>query len=79
MDAGAFYSVIPQTEGEVQLQLREKTKAKERYCERQRHASNPANVAGTYVALCSQCKRELDNHLLEIINRHKEKFKAIEK
>ena len=79
-DTGAFYRVIPQTEAEFKLQRKENAEAKARYCKRQRHLNaTPIRIGGVYVALCAECRVELDNHLLDVIDRHSSHFKVVEK
>ena len=74
----AYYTPIPQNEAEFQIYLREKAKAKERYCKRQRHLNaQSTRIGGVYVALCPDCKGEFNNHLLNVVKRNMDRFKVI--
>jgi len=75
-----FNSTVPHNSVEVDLNLSEMGKAKERFCRRETHLNaDSLKVGNSWVSLCPQCKEEINKHIASVLARHMGKFEVIER
>ena len=77
---GTYYGDVPQTEFQLDLQLAETGRGKERYCKREGHRdSDSYKVGNTWVSLCPQCHDEIFAHISGVLTRHASAFGVVDK
>jgi len=75
-----FNSIVPHSSVEVNLNLTEMGKAKERFCRREAHLNaDSLKVGNSWISLCPNCKEEINKHIASVLARHNGKFEAIKK